>query len=553
MTNGGIAGHCRPISAPVWTLALALVLASLFGLHGIDWGRWETWHPDQMAFRDLGYGGRPMNPDQFVRPPLYSYVVWFALLPLRAWDFFAQPDASALAMARLLTARLVTVLCFLLAIGSLFRVVRRIFGAVPAAIVSLLFATTAGVVAFAHFPTADIALTCAMLLAFDAAQRVLERDVVRDSIVAGLAVGLAAATKYNGLAVGIALPLAHVLRADGRSLAQKLRLKGLWMGLAMIPVGFVAGNPYAVLDARRFLEDFLYNLAVTPRFEGQTGGVSYGAFLINGVEILGWPQSVLMAVSLAGLVFARVRGRLAAPQRRHLCLLSAVLVLYFFVIGGFPRLPVRFVLPVLPLLAVFSGWSWGHLSARRSWCLGLLAPLLAYNLVCSWMVGERFRADPRHAAQDWLAAHLPAGVSVEYTAYAPRPDVVPGVRARAAPMPWISGRRPLFEQMLADRPFLRPALDRLEPPADAAWYTPAALAGRAPDFVVLDSLFYDRFAKPPGRAAYPEVAGFFDWVMRDGSPYRAVFDAGTAAPPSWAYPRTIDFLANRVTILRRKH
>jgi hypothetical protein len=103
-------------------------------------------------------------------------------------------------------------------------------------------------------------------------------------------------------------------------------------------------------------------------------------------------------------------------------------------------------------------------------------------------------------------------VYVEYTVYAPRPDIVPGVRVRAAPMPWISGRRPLFERMLADRPFLRPALDRLEPPADPAWYTPAALAGRAPDFVVLDSFFYDRFSKGQHRVAYPEIAGFFDWI-----------------------------------------
>ena len=38
----------------------------------------------------------------------------------------------------------------------------------------------------------------------------------------------------------------------------------LALGLAAVPIAFVLANPYAVLDARVFVTDFLVNYEITP-------------------------------------------------------------------------------------------------------------------------------------------------------------------------------------------------------------------------------------------------------------------------------------------------
>ena len=75
-----------------------------------------------------------------------------------------------------------------------------------------LFGTSAGLVAHAHFLTADIPVLFWMLAAFVCCQRIFERGRWQDYLLAGLLTGVAAATKYNGLGVGIAIPAAHFAR-----------------------------------------------------------------------------------------------------------------------------------------------------------------------------------------------------------------------------------------------------------------------------------------------------------------------------------------------------
>jgi hypothetical protein len=51
-----------------------------------------------------------------------------------------------------------------------------------------------------------------MLAAFVCCQRIFERGRWQDYLLAGLLTGVAAATKYNGLGVGVAIPAAHFAR-----------------------------------------------------------------------------------------------------------------------------------------------------------------------------------------------------------------------------------------------------------------------------------------------------------------------------------------------------
>jgi len=49
------------------------------------------------------------------------------------------------------------------------------------------------------------------------------------------------------------------------------------------------------------------------------------------------------------------------------------------------------------------------------------------------------------------------------------------------------------------------------------------------------------------------VRRYYDDLLTGKFPYAIVFDADIPRAPAWIYPRTIDFLRGRITILQRKN
>jgi hypothetical protein len=84
----------------------------------------------------------------------------------------------------------------------------------------------------------------------------------------------------------------------------------------------------------------------------------------------------------------------------------SVFLLYYLKFAAGPRMEVRFVLPIVPLLWIAAAGSWSAFGRRYGHvALGLAAVLLVYNLGASYWVGKRFAEDPRMAAQStsaWL-------------------------------------------------------------------------------------------------------------------------------------------------------
>ena len=121
-------------------------------------------------------------------------------------------------------------------------------------------------------------------------------------------------------------------------------------------------------------------------------------------------------------------------------------------------------------------------------------------------------------------------------------------------MPFVTGRERLFERVFPGNAFIngseatrRAAEERLR------WYSVAELTRRDPDYVVVNSLYYGRFLDPGLRSElYPSMREYFETLLGERSPYRIVFDRRSPAVPALVYPRDIDFLANRATILAKR-
>src|SRR5262245_19640683 len=191
-------------------LAIALIVSFIFCLHGITS---KHMHPDQMAFLPLFNEGKlPFDPGWFERPPFHTYFNYFqSVLPFSMIDKVLNLPPDLLELTRRVWSKLLTAFLFLGSIILVFKITNSSFGLFPARLVALVFATSAGFIAYSHFLTADIPVMFWMLVAFYFSHNILFERKVSNYILAGFFTGIATATKYNGLAIGITIVVAHLL------------------------------------------------------------------------------------------------------------------------------------------------------------------------------------------------------------------------------------------------------------------------------------------------------------------------------------------------------
>ena len=528
-------------------LLLAVVLGFAMGVQGFGWGRYDCLNVDAMAFRNIFSKSRPpMHPGEFLKPPFYTYVNHFAArLPATAlsgavfWKDKKERNELYFQL-RLLLARSLNLALFAGTVAAVFAVVRMYFGTASARVAALLFATSAGFVCYQIFLTTDLALVFMMMASFACSCVIARNPAMGISVAAGLLAGLASATKYNGLSVAVALPLAHLMGSRGNPVLACLKRPAAWVCGLAVPVGFLIGNPYAVLDWPKFHSDFYYNYTTTPVYGGQTTGTGYAAFFQTIPEILGWPATAIvicgLAAGLAGLVLNRRRN-----DAWKLSLLAlAVFALYTWKIGEFPRMTTRFVLPMTPFVLILAAAGFGLLSRAKWISLPLLAAAVVYNLACGWWVGELFRKDPRMRMLDVVREQIVGGSVVEVSKSIPSISLMPDRDIRMVKMPGAIERGAQFDKMFADNPEMQKLSGKWKSKEGPEWFTKESRDKRGSGWIIWSSNDVEKIVSAEYRALFDPASGF-----------EVVFDGASPVRPRWAYPHQPDFIVNRATVWKK--
>jgi 4-amino-4-deoxy-L-arabinose transferase-like glycosyltransferase len=289
------------------------------------------------------------HPHFFDYPGLYIYVQFFVALArfltgAAGGEFAGLSSFDSIDLypwARAFTAFLGT-----LTVAVTFFVGRR-FGRWEALAAAAMLAVLPSHVRESHFALTDTPLTLFVALAWLTTLRAHEATSVRTFALSGAMVGFAAATKYNG-AIFVLLPLAGVWLSDG-AIRFKLRATAAVVGAAA--AAFLVGAPYTVLDLPHFLDRFAtlnrdYFLSRGPKLPWQI----YLKHLRQG---FGWPAFLLGA---AGIVLALVRTA-RGPQRVVWLLPLLIVVPHFWLISSRTLVYARYLLPMMPALAVLAGVS----------------------------------------------------------------------------------------------------------------------------------------------------------------------------------------------------
>jgi hypothetical protein len=488
---------------------------------------------------------RDYLPKDYLKPPLHAYLHEFLVIApvnqvVSGWFRFPRESQYPI---RLLGSRLLTVGLFAAGVAMLYFSIAWAYGKSAAGCAALLYATSAGLLVFNRFLSVDSTLLFWMLASFSFSLSAARSGLARDAALAGLFAGLSAAAKYNGALIAVALPAALFVMRGWLAVIGRL----VWIGAGASLIGFAVGNPGFVLDTARFFNDFVYNTVTTPIYDGSTVGHGYWKFLAAFPEILGWPGSILLAALLCVSLFFISSGRFDKHCRAVFFSALAFSLAYYALIGRFPRMPVRFALPVVPFLLIASAPGFllvmnAPQVLRRIFAAGF-ALLLAYNVYSAWDVGMRFAGDARMAAVDWMRRNAFPGAVIE-SIYSPSWEKALPFPIKQRLLPAATGRYETFGRIFVANPSILESVKQFETPPAPEIHTVESLNARAPDFVTFSTLLFDWTADDNAQR-------FYQALEENRVPgWKKVFDGKSRERAPWAYPVDIDFLPKRMMIIR---
>ena len=418
-------------------LALALLLPALIMLslavrftglsHEVE-GRYYADEGTYYHHASKIVGGQPLRLS-FVYPHLMYYadalVLWLAsLFPGVVAGWAGLVGVTEPLGVSWLVLRSVVGLLSALTVLPVFRIGEWMGGVWAGALGSLLLILSPLYNEGSHLNICDVpsAFFAAVCLFFVA--RLVEEERTADYLLAGVAAGLAAGSKYPAGLVAVAVVAVWIRWRIAR---RDLRLGLLWAGLAAI-AAFLLVMPSLVIFPEAAFEG-RRGVFFGARQYGRGGwlGVMPRSNVAAYTEDLAWSfglPALLAGLSGLGLYFA------AGRERRRWLWLAAYPVAYLTLISSMHMVVKRNLYPAIPILAVFLGVGIAACVERlaRLRQPGLRAALAAgLAAVCLWLPADRTArqaiglASPstREVAADWIRENVPRGASIAKESYTP--------------------------------------------------------------------------------------------------------------------------------------
>jgi hypothetical protein len=407
----------RELHRPALLILLGITLA--LRLWGVKQGLPYSYNVDEATHfvpRAIAFFSHDYNPQYFLNPPGYSYLLhlvfelWFGSGDVVARDFASDPT-RVFVVARVVAAVLGTVAVLLTYLAG-----ERLFGRTAALVGAAVFAFAFLPNFYSHLALNDVPTLAPVALALYGSAGVLRRGWRRDYVIAGVGVGLAAATKYTGGVTIVCLLAAAFCDGVGGAAAVAARRAALGVGTAL--VAFVVANPYSVLD----FSAFQAGISTQASLAGGQDPVKLGTTAASGTAYylwtltwgLGWVPSL---AALGGSVLLVVRRRLTLA----LVLVPAPIAFIIFM-GDQQRFFGRWLMPVFPIIALLAGYGVVELvrwliTARRLpavmvWSAAIVLLLAQSVVAVVHNDAVLARPDTRNLARAWMVAHVPAGAKV---------------------------------------------------------------------------------------------------------------------------------------------
>lgn len=392
-----------------------------------------------------------------------------------------------------------------------------------AVLASLLVAINPLHIMQSHLINVDTPLTFFSTLSVLLFYKIYTEPTTKWYILAGVCIGLATATKYNGALLIVVLIFIHLLRAT--SVAQALQLiksSRLYISIALSLLVFIIFNPYIFLNFHNFTNDFYEiqrhmtggHLGLDPK----TTTLEY-YFLESIPNNIGWGLFAFLVVSVVIFIIKR--------EKKNLIILIFP-VMYISIFGSWAMRADRYIFPIFPMLILsgtiglfllidlINGYARRHHQAKLigsrlfrnslNSILGIviIAPLLINDLKYHQTFSK---PDTRSLAKKWIMENLAPGSAIATPPY--------GIEL------------PESTFTVLHIPFLALNSERVIAFYDTRWYEDL-------DLVIASDFDYGRYLQEPQK-----YAEYIDYYNTLETKWTLVFEAkrfeNQSGPAIWLY------------------
>ncbi len=403
-----------------WPAALAALFAGalILRLVGIKTGLPYIYNADENSHfvpRAVGMFGHSLNPDYFVNPPAYTYVVHLLYLlrwgtdPATIGNAYATDPTTAFVIARAASATLGAMAAVLTAIAAARLFADRRVGILAGALLAVAFLA----VHYSHFALNDAPTMAPLALSLVGVAGIYRTGRLREYLLAGAALGVAIATKYTA-----GILVVTIVAAALASPVPQPRWRNLAVCAGLVVAGFLVFNPYALLDHHGFIDGLQKQTETAAGDEGGKLGLASTSGWLYYLETFTWGFGWLPSLAALGGAVALIRR-----ERRLAWILIPAPLLLFLYLGHQSRFFARWMLPIYPLLAMLAAWALVALvqRIRFRWALAAGAVLVCLQGLVFTVHNDRVlaREDTRQIARDWMVARIPAGTKLVVEPIAP--------------------------------------------------------------------------------------------------------------------------------------
>ncbi len=277
----------------------------------------------------------------------------------------------------------------------------------------------------AHFYAVDALLTFFVLLFFVFALDFARRGGTRNSVLMGVCLGLALATKFSAAPLLLVVLGAYALHVRRQGRGDLRRVASLFvLTIISLAVVFFIAEPYAILD----FDAFSAGISEQGRMVRGIADYPYTrqyintpAFLYQIQHTATWGMGLpLGMVAYGGLGF--FLWRVARQRRGEELLVLAWVGPYFLITGSFMVKFMRYMLPLLPfflimgaaMLFAFKDWLQRKAPERRRLTSAIWHGVTGVVIACSVLYTLAFssiysRDHSRIQASEWIYRNVPPG------------------------------------------------------------------------------------------------------------------------------------------------
>lgn len=416
----------------------------LLRVTGYNWDAGFHMHPDEraivLAVSDLSYPGslsQFLSPDSPLNPKFFAYGS-FPFYLLRVFgDIFSIIDSEFGEYSKInLIGRVISALFDTGTIIVLYFLGKHLRDRNLGLIVSALYAISVLPIQLSHFYAVDTILTFFITLTLLFLLKLYEKPTFIKSFVIGIFLGLSLATKISATVILSSVVLTLCLdflliflksphrvsewKGHLTPLIKKLFVYGIVVFSTSLFI-FSLAQPYALIDAQLFLRQIQEQSHMTkdaftfPYTLQYVGKIPY-IYEIKNIFLFGLGP-MLGSVSVIGFfycLYRTVKTYESFPWQKMLILLQ-FFITYFLITGSFAIGFMRYMLPIYPLLIIFSGLTLYDIFKRYTPHKSLISlgiSILVLILILIWPVSFMhiyFKPNTKVIASEWIHTNIPEG------------------------------------------------------------------------------------------------------------------------------------------------